>query len=163
MFCKKGVLKNFAKRTKNTCVGVPAFQAATFKRLRHRCFLVNFSIFLRNIFYTKHLQWLLLQRFSTKKYFKLSVNITIYMLHVLLSRASVCLCMWGFQKEKKWKKIIARSTKAAKKVEVFVQNIFFRQTVFSFTKKNHLFFRVYFSRCHWQYFRRISRFNCNSR
>ena len=111
------------------------FRAATFKRLRHRCFLVNFSIFLRNIFYTKHFQWLLLQRFSTKKYFKLSVNITIYMLHVLLSRASVCLCMWGFQKEKKWKKIIARSTKAAKKVEVFVQNIFFRQTVFSFTKK----------------------------
>ena len=163
MFCKKGVLKNFAKRTKNTCVGVPAFQGCNFQETPAQVFSCEFFDFFTKHFLYKHLQWLLLQRFSTKKYFKLSVNITIYMLHVLLSRASVCLCMWGFQKEKKWKKIIARSTKAAKKVEVFVQNIFFRQTVFSFTKKNHLFFRVYFSRCHWQYFRRISRFNCNSR
>ena len=53
------------------------------------------------------------------------------MFHVFLSRASVCLCMWGFQKEKIVKKKVTRSTKAAQKVEIFVQNTFFRQTVFS--------------------------------
>ena len=35
----------------------------------------------------------------------------------------------GFKKEKSEK--VARSTKAAKKLEIFVRNMFFRQTVFS--------------------------------
>ena len=52
------------------------------------------------------------------------------MFHVLLSCISVCLCMWGFQKENIGKKV-ARSTKVAKKVDVFVRNMFFLQTVFS--------------------------------
>ena len=50
------------------------------------------------------------------------------MFHVLLSRASVYLCMSKFQKEKNRQKD-ARSTKAAKKVEVFVQNMFFPQII----------------------------------
>ena len=71
------------------------------KRLRHRCFLVNFEIFFfftRHLF-IEHLWWLLLQSLSTKKYFKMKwVYITINMFHVLLSRTSVYLSMWRFRK-----------------------------------------------------------------
>ena len=51
MFCKKGVLKNFAKFTPATLFK---------KRLSHRCFPVNFAKFLRAPFLIEHLQWLLL-------------------------------------------------------------------------------------------------------
>ena len=37
----------------------------------------------------------------------------------------------GVSKKKKIGKKVARSTKAAKNVEAFLQNMFFRQTVFS--------------------------------
>ena len=52
VFCKKGVLKNFAKFN----------QACNFikKRLWHRCFPVNFTKFLRTTFFTEHLWRLLL-------------------------------------------------------------------------------------------------------
>ena len=50
VFYKKGVLKNFAKCTKRT-VQSPCFSGLQLyqkKILRHKCFLVNFSIFLGN-------------------------------------------------------------------------------------------------------------------
>ena len=58
MFCKKGVLRNFAK-----------FTGKHRKRLGQeftgrdwdRCFPVNFAKFLRIPFLTEHLRWLLLQ------------------------------------------------------------------------------------------------------
>ena len=51
------------------------------------------------------------------------------MFHVLLSCISVCLCMWGFQKENIGKKV-ARSTKVAKKVDVYKKAIYFPESVF---------------------------------
>ena len=50
----------------------------------------------------------------------------------------------GISKRKKWKKNIARSTKAAKKVQVFSFKTFFSGKPFLVYKKS-LFFRVYFS------------------
>ena len=52
VFCKKGILRNFAKH----------LQAATLlkKRLWHRYFPVNFAKFLRTLFFTEHFQWLFL-------------------------------------------------------------------------------------------------------
>ena len=67
----------------------------------------------------------------------------------------------GISKRKKSKKNIARSTKAAKKFEVFSFKTFFSGKPFLVYKKS-LFFRVYFFRCHWGNFRRICRFNCKS-
>ena len=68
MFCKKGVLRNFAKFTgKHLCQSLffnkvagrsPAILLK--KRLWHRCFPVNFVKFLRTPFLTEHLRWLLL-------------------------------------------------------------------------------------------------------
>ena len=65
---KKKVLRNFAKFTgKPLCQRfflnkVAGLRPATLvkKRLRHRCFPVNFAIFLRTPFLTEHLWWLLL-------------------------------------------------------------------------------------------------------
>ena len=63
VFCKKGVLRNFAKLTgKQPCQSLffnkvaglrPAPQASNFikKRLWHRCFAVNFAKFLKALFY----------------------------------------------------------------------------------------------------------------
>ena len=49
LFCKKGVLRNFAR------------PATLFKKsLWHRCFPVNFGKFLRTPFFIEHLWWLLL-------------------------------------------------------------------------------------------------------
>ena len=68
VFCKKGVLRNFANFTaKHLCQNlflnnVADLRPATLfkKRLWHRCFLVSFAKFLRTSFLTKHLWWLLL-------------------------------------------------------------------------------------------------------
>ena len=60
VFCKKVVLRNFAKLTgKHLC---QSLRPATLfkKRLWHRCFLVNFAKFLRTSFFIEHLRWLLL-------------------------------------------------------------------------------------------------------
>ena len=56
VFCKKGVLRNFAKFKGKY------LQAATLlkKRLWHRYFPVNFAKFLRTLFFTEHFQWLFL-------------------------------------------------------------------------------------------------------
>ena len=68
MFCKKGVLENFAKfYGKHLCQSlffnkVAALRPATLlkKRLWHSCFPVNFAKFLRT-FFTEHFRWLLLE------------------------------------------------------------------------------------------------------
>ena len=70
VFCKKGVLENFAKFTgKHPCQSLFFLRLATLlkKRLWHRCFPRNFAKFLRTP-PTEHLRWLL--RFLTvpKKY-----------------------------------------------------------------------------------------------
>ena len=51
VFCKKGVLLNFAKRP----------ETLSKKRLWHRCFPVNFAKLIRTHFLTEHLRWLLLK------------------------------------------------------------------------------------------------------
>ena len=68
MFGKKGVLANFAKFTgKHLCqslffnkVAGLSLQTLLKKRLWYSCFPVNFAKFLRTLFLTEHLQWLLL-------------------------------------------------------------------------------------------------------
>ena len=68
MFCRKGVLRNFAKFTrKHLCQSlflnkVVCLRPATLlkKRLWHKCFPVNFAKFLRTHFSTEHPRWLLL-------------------------------------------------------------------------------------------------------
>ena len=72
MFCKKGVLRNFAKFTgKHLCQSlffnkVAGLKPATLlkKRLWCRCFLVTFVKFLRKLFLTEHLRWLVFQETS---------------------------------------------------------------------------------------------------
>ena len=69
MFCKKGVVGNFAKfKGKYLCQKllfnkVAGLRPATLlkKSLWHMCFPVNFAKFLRTYFFTKHVWWLLLQ------------------------------------------------------------------------------------------------------
>ena len=70
VFCKKGILRNFAKFTgKHLCQSflfnsVASLRPATLlkKRLWHRCFPQNFSKFLGTPFLTEHLRWLFLDR-----------------------------------------------------------------------------------------------------
>ena len=69
VFCKKGVLRNFAKFTgKHLCQNlffnkVAGLRPATLLKnsLWHKYFSVNFPKFLRTPFLTKHLRWLLLR------------------------------------------------------------------------------------------------------
>ena len=68
MFCKKCVLRNFAKFTGKHLCQSPFFDKVaglrpailSKKRLWHLCFPVNFARFLRTPFLTEHLRWLLL-------------------------------------------------------------------------------------------------------
>ena len=70
VFCKRGVLRNFAKFTGNHLCQRLVFNKVAVLRLRpatllrkslwHRCFLANFVKFLRAFFFTEHLRWLLL-------------------------------------------------------------------------------------------------------
>ena len=68
VFCEKGVLINFAKFVgKRLCQShffnkVASLRLATLlkKRLWHRFFPVNFAKFLRTLFLTEHLWWLVL-------------------------------------------------------------------------------------------------------
>ena len=76
VFCKKDVLKNFAKLTeKHLCLffnKVAGFRPPTIlrKNLWHRCFPVNFAKFLRKALFIEHLWWLPLVHFTflTKKH-----------------------------------------------------------------------------------------------
>ena len=81
MFCKKGGLRNFAKFTgKHLCQGLffnkKRLRPVTLikKRLCHRCFPVNFAKFIRTIFFTEHLQWLLMEKMENDD---ISVSIKI--------------------------------------------------------------------------------------
>ena len=58
VFCKKGVLRNFAKFAgKHLCHSCFFNKVFLLKnRLWHRCFPVNFSKFIRTPFFTEHLQ-----------------------------------------------------------------------------------------------------------
>ena len=75
VFCKKGVLRNFAKFIgKHLCQRlffnkVAGFRPATLlkTRLWHRFFPVNFVKFLRTPFLTEHLRWLLLNIVESEK------------------------------------------------------------------------------------------------
>ena len=65
VFCKKGVLSNFAKSTgKHQCQSLffNKFAPTTLlkKRLWHWCFPVNFVKFLKTTFFIEHLWWLFL-------------------------------------------------------------------------------------------------------
>ena len=68
MFCKKGVLGNFAKFTKkHVCqslffINVVGLKPGILlkKRLWHTCFPVNFLKFLRTPLFIEHIRWLLL-------------------------------------------------------------------------------------------------------
>ena len=76
MFCKKGVLKNFAKsKGKHLCQSlffnkVAGLRSATLlkKRLWYKCFPVNFVKLLRTPFYIEHLWWLLLKKPDHKSF-----------------------------------------------------------------------------------------------
>ena len=76
VFCRKGVLRNFAKfKGKLLCQSlffnkVAGVRPAILfkKRLWHRCFPLNFAKFLRTPFFTEHLQWLLLFRQRQKSF-----------------------------------------------------------------------------------------------
>ena len=67
VFCKKRLLRNFTKFTgKHLCQSLAFIKVAGWglqlywkKRLWHSCFPVNFSKFLRTLFLTEHLRWLL--------------------------------------------------------------------------------------------------------
>ena len=77
VFCKKSVLRNFGKFTgKHLPQGlvfnkVEGLRPAALlqKRLWHRYFPVNFAEFLRTLFLTEHLWWLLLDKTSVYFYF----------------------------------------------------------------------------------------------
>ena len=65
VFCKKDVLRNFAKFTgKHLCQSLcfNKVRPATLLKMRlwNRCFPVNFAKFLRTHFFIEHLWWLLL-------------------------------------------------------------------------------------------------------
>ena len=72
VFCKKGVLRNFAKFTgKHLCQSlffnkVAGLRPPTLfkKRLWHRCFPMNYAKFLKTPFIIEHLWWLLLESTS---------------------------------------------------------------------------------------------------
>ena len=85
VFCKKAVLKNFAKFTgKHLCQSlffnkVADLRPATLlkKRLWHRCFPVDFAKLLRTPFFTEYLHWLLLKFIShhTKEILYVNTNL----------------------------------------------------------------------------------------
>ena len=61
VFCKKGALRNFEEFTGKHLYKSHVFTATLLKkRLWQRCFPVNFSKFLRTLFFTKHRWWLLM-------------------------------------------------------------------------------------------------------
>ena len=60
VFCKKGVLRTFAKFTRKYLYQSLFNKVFLKKRLWHRRFTVSFVNFLRIPFFTEHLQWLFL-------------------------------------------------------------------------------------------------------
>ena len=90
VYCKKGVLKNFAKFSgKNLlqslfCNKVAGLRRTTLltKRLWHRCFLVSFAKFLKTPF-AEHLRWLLLNKVKVQSlkrlFFKFLLHVSFYL------------------------------------------------------------------------------------
>ena len=64
MFCRKDVIRKFAKFTAKQMCQRPATLLK--KRLWYRCFPVNFAKFLRTPFFTEHFRWLLLHFLVTR-------------------------------------------------------------------------------------------------
>ena len=62
VFCKKGILSNFAKFTEKHLCQRLVFKNLLKKSLWHRCFPVNFAKFLKTPFFTEHLRQLLPQK-----------------------------------------------------------------------------------------------------
>ena len=80
VFYRKGVLKNFAKFTGKH------LQASTLlkKRLWHRWFPVNYVKFLRTLFFTEHLRWLLLKNetlFWRSEHLKIMSAFPVYFIY----------------------------------------------------------------------------------
>ena len=69
LLCKKIVLKNFTEIT-----GTPVLESFLFKRLRHRCFTVNFATFLRISIFIEHLRWLVLYNNFIIEFLNQNVN-----------------------------------------------------------------------------------------
>ena len=86
VFCKKDVLRNFAKFTgKHPCQSPTTLLK---KRLWHTCFPVNFAKFLRTLFFTEHLRWLLLRFIIVFGKF-LFINVALLYLIYFLSKVPV--------------------------------------------------------------------------
>ena len=89
VFCKKGVLRKFAKFTrKHLCQSlffnkVAGLRSTTLlkKRLQHRFFPLNFSKFLRTSFLTEHLRWLLLYVIFREAVCKVHILVTAFVLY----------------------------------------------------------------------------------
>ena len=105
IFCKKGVLRNFAKFTrKHLCeslffnnVAYLSLQLYLKKRLWHRCFPVNCAKFLRTPFLRKHIWWLLRYfekycplRYIAQRYHLLYFKFIAYFLRTLVSWCTSC-------------------------------------------------------------------------
>ena len=88
VFCKTGVLRNFAKfRGKHLCQSlffktVASLRPAALLKMRlwHRCFPVNLAKFLRTAFLAEHLRWLPLKRAVTLKIIKRATSFFLDML-----------------------------------------------------------------------------------
>ena len=78
-FCKKGALRNFAKFT-----GKHLGQS-----LWYKCFPVNFAKFLRTLFLTEHLRWLLFQLFYHVCYTKSQVSFYLWQIELVLKRSKL--------------------------------------------------------------------------
>ena len=92
VFCKIGVLRNFAKFTgKYLCLSlfldkVTGLRPATLlkERLWHRCFPVNFTKFLKTLFFMEHLRWLPLFKFNETQ------PIHVYKRYALKKKSVAC-------------------------------------------------------------------------
>ena len=94
MFCKKGVLRNFAKFTRKHLRQsiffnkVADLRPATLlkKRLWHRCFPADFAKFLRTSFLTEHRRWLLLFFIYSSSCFYLKGSINLSITKIVLAK-----------------------------------------------------------------------------
>ena len=84
------------------------------------------------------------------------------MFHVFLSRASVCLCMWGFQKEKIVKKKLRDQQRLPKKLR-FLFKTRFSDKQFLVNKKIIYFSESVFPGVNDNISEEYVDFNCNSR
>ena len=67
---QKVFLESLQNSQESTCDRVSLLK----KRLWHRCFLANFTKFLRTPFFTEHFRWLLLKSFFLKKVCKYTIK-----------------------------------------------------------------------------------------